>query len=64
MGQVVKHKGPESMENTRPKVLVTRKLPAVVENRLRSTYEVRLKTDIPTVVVISEWWKFPQNIRH
>jgi lactate dehydrogenase-like 2-hydroxyacid dehydrogenase len=32
------------MENTRPKVLVTRKLPAVVENRLRSTYEVRLNT--------------------
>ena len=32
------------MENTRPKVLLTRKLPAVVENRLRSTYEVRLNT--------------------
>jgi lactate dehydrogenase-like 2-hydroxyacid dehydrogenase len=32
------------MENTRPKVLVTRKLPVLVENRLRSTYEVRLNT--------------------
>ena len=32
------------MESTRPKVLVTRKLPALVEDRLRSTYEVSLNT--------------------
>ena len=32
------------MQNTRPKVLLTRKLPAVVESRLRSTYEVSLNT--------------------
>jgi lactate dehydrogenase-like 2-hydroxyacid dehydrogenase len=32
------------MENTSPKVLVTRKLPAMVENRLRSTYDVSLNT--------------------
>jgi lactate dehydrogenase-like 2-hydroxyacid dehydrogenase len=32
------------MHSTRPKVLVTRKLPSVVENRLRLTYEVTLNT--------------------
>lgn len=32
------------MESARLKVLVTRKLPAVVESRLRSSYDVRLNT--------------------
>ena len=27
------------MKNKRPKVLLTRKLPAMVENRLRATYD-------------------------
>ena len=32
------------MASARPKILLTRKLPAVVENRLRSTYDARLNT--------------------
>ena len=36
------------MNNTRPKILLTRKLPAAVENRLRATYAVTLNpTDQP-----------------
>jgi len=31
----LKRKGPENMESIRPSVLVTRKLPAAVETRLR-----------------------------
>lgn len=34
-----KRKGPENMENIRPRVLVTRKLPAAAETRLRLRYD-------------------------
>jgi lactate dehydrogenase-like 2-hydroxyacid dehydrogenase len=40
----LKHEGLENMHSKRPKVLVTRKLPTAVENRLRSNYEVELNT--------------------
>jgi lactate dehydrogenase-like 2-hydroxyacid dehydrogenase len=40
----LKHKGRSDMESARPKVLVNRKLPAVVESRLRSSYDVRMNT--------------------